>query len=353
MRPRYSLAPVLLLIASMALSGRFAAPGVRAQAVTSLPIAIYQGTCTSDSIQHVVDLEPIVPAAAVSGALFAGSDEAIDVASSTTTLDASLTDLMDNAPLAVIVSSGAGSDATELACGVIGGFVHDNQVSFGIDDQHGSGISGIGSIADLGSTISITVILGEFPMEETATVPAQAATGSACTGSDVAVVTSPHGPPVPGDADGDNISDTDEASFGTDPGNADTDGDGLMDGIETGLLGSDPLDPDSPDVASIDPDMDGLPDMLETSLGTDPNNADSDNDGIPDGWEFFLGNDSLDPEDPADAGTDRKADADQDGLTTRTEIEMGTDPANPDTDGDGLSDGEEVMAGMNARNPTC
>ena len=354
MRTRLIGVPVFLAMAVLLLASALSAANVGAQAVSSLPIAIYQGTCEADtSIQHLVDLEPIVPAATVSGAVFGGSDQAIDVASSVTNVDATLQELMDNAPLAIVIASGSGPDATELACGVIGGFVADNQVAFGIDDVDGSGVSGIGSIADLGSGATITVILGEFPMDQTAAVPAQAATEAACVGTEVAAVTSPHGPPVPGDADGDNISDTDEATFGTDPQNADTDGDGIMDGLETDVLDSDPLDPNSPGVASVDPDLDGLPTVLEDSLGTDPNNADSDNDGIPDGWEFFLGNDPLDPEDPADAGMDTKADADQDGLTTRTEIEMGLDPANPDTDFDGVSDGDEVMSGANPKAPGC
>lgn len=352
MRTRRMFGTTALAICALAFSWMISLTQASAQAVSSLPVAIYQGTCASDTISHVVDLEPIVPAASVTGASFAGSDQAIDVASSVTTLNISFADLMANAPLAIIVASGTGPDATELSCGVIGGFVSNNQIIFGIDDQHDSGISGIGSIADLGSTVSVTVILGEFPAGEVDVAPAEAAaTSAACV--EVAMVTSPHGPPVPGDADGDNITDTNEATVGTDPKNPDTDGDGLMDGLETDFLSSNPLDPNSPGTASVDPDADGLPTALETAIGTDPANADSDNDGIGDGWEFFLGNNPLDPEDPADAGTDTKADPDQDGLTTRSEMEMGTDPANPDTDFDGVSDGAEVMAGTNPLKTGC
>jgi hypothetical protein len=291
---------------------------VGAQAVSSLPVAIYQGTCTSDSIEHLVDLEPIVPAASVSDATFAGSDEAIDVASSTTSLEASFADLMSNAPLAIIVASGTGEGATELACGVIGGFVNDGAVVFGIDDANNSGISGVGNVADLGTSVSITVILGEFPPSESADSGAAAATGTDCV---AAIVTSPHGPPTADDADGDGIADATETTSGTDPNNPDTDGDGILDGLETDFDGTDPLNADS---FAIDTDLDGLSDAFEAAIGTDPALEDTDGDGIADGWDVFLGGDALDPTLPA-AG----ADADQDGISDLDELQQGTDPANP------------------------
>lgn len=49
----------------------------------------------------------------------------------------------------------------------------------------------------------------------------------------------PDAPPLPGDSDGDGISDVDEAAHGTDPSNPDTDMDGLGDGVEV-LAGTDP-----------------------------------------------------------------------------------------------------------------
>ena len=64
------------------------------------------------------------------------------------------------------------------------------------------------------------------------------------------------------DADGDGLSDDDEAVQGTDPFDPDSDGDGLLDGDEVNTYGTDPLDPDS--------DSDGFNDGAEVAAGSDP-----------------------------------------------------------------------------------
>jgi hypothetical protein len=46
-------------------------------------------------------------------------------------------------------------------------------------------------------------------------------------------------------------------------------------------------------------------------------------------------------------------DSDGDGLTDVQEIMIGTDPFNPDTDGDGFSDGVEVASGSDPLDPNC
>ena len=117
------------------------------------------------------------------------------------------------------------------------------------------------------------------------------------------------------DFDGDGYGD---ACDGALPG--DLDGDGIPDGFDP-----DPLDPDT--------DADGVADGAEAFIyGTDPNLADTDGDGLVDGVEVYqYGCDPLDP------------DTDGDTLTDGEEINIyGTDPLDVDTDGGGEQDGDEV-----------
>jgi hypothetical protein len=98
------------------------------------------------------------------------------------------------------------------------------------------------------------------------------------------------------DTDGDGLLDLQEARMGTDPLNADTDGDTIKDGDEASYH-TDPLNPDT--------DGDGLNDGDELAFRADPLAIDTDGDTLPDGVEVH---------------------------------ELGTSPINPDTDSDGLND---------------
>jgi plastocyanin len=116
--------------------------------------------------------------------------------------------------------------------------------------------------------------------------------------------------PTP-DSDADGLSDLHETWFGSDPLIADTDGDGLLDGDEVDLHGSDPTLPDT--------DGDGLSDGDEVGYGTSPIGVDSDTDDLSDADEILI---------------------------------HGTDPLSDDTDLGGLDDGDEVDLMLNPLDPS-
>ncbi|WP_135855323.1 hypothetical protein [Halorussus salinus] len=126
-----------------------------------------------------------------------------------------------------------------------------------------------------------------------------------------------------GDLDGDGLSNQREQTLGTALDDPDTDGDGLEDGAELQKYDTDPLNPDTDD--------DGLLDNETTRYGSDPLSNNSDDDGIADGVEV------------SQYGTDPASnDTDGDGVTDDAEVRLGTDPTGIDTDGDRLDDHEEL-----------
>lgn len=111
------------------------------------------------------------------------------------------------------------------------------------------------------------------------------------------------------------------------------------------------LDPNDPDDADDDIDLndenlivgDGLTNLEEYRLDTNPHSRHSDDDLMPDGWEFEnqlnpLVDDSLD-------------DSDSDGLKNYAEFLAQTFANDSDSDDDGLKDGWEVTYGFNPRSP--
>lgn len=89
-----------------------------------------------------------------------------------------------------------------------------------------------------------------------------------------------------------------------------------------------------------DYDIDGLSNIDELSLGTDPLDPDTDHDGIPDGVEVANGGN---PSSNTDGDPFRAADSDSDGLNDTTELAMGTSPTVRDSDGDGYNDNVDAF----------
>ncbi len=204
--------------------------------------------------------------------------------------------------------------------------------------------------------------------------------GTGGSGGSGGSIDHPRIPPDPSDPQGwfrdydcDGLSDAEEfgtvypSGLKTDPYNPDTDGDGILDGVEVGRISSpDPTCPNfvgdadpstTTDPTNPDTDGDGIPDGIEDKNRngrvdpgeTDPNNLDSDGDGIPDGVEDKNHNGVVDPGETDPTKRDSDGDGIPDGVEDFNfngiwEPELGeTDPTNPDTDGDGLLDGEEDL----------
>ena len=136
------------------------------------------------------------------------------------------------------------------------------------------------------------------------------------------------------DSDGDGIADLLESILGTDPNKIDTDDDGLTDYQELNITGTDPTDYDSVEKrisdADADSDGDGVSNLEEIELGTDPQVLDSDDDGLTDGEEVntYLTDPLLE-------------DTDGDGLTDGFEVRYGLDPLSPYTNG--IADAEHKI----------
>ena len=108
----------------------------------------------------------------------------------------------------------------------------------------------------------------------------------------------------------------------------DIDADGLPDWWEKRVKKN--LDP------AADRDGDGLTELAEFNLSTNPLLADTDGDGL------------SDSEESSGKSSPRNADTDGDGLNDFAEVKTHlTDPTKVDSDGDSLSDSEEVAAGLN------
>jgi hypothetical protein len=164
------------------------------------------------------------------------------------------------------------------------------------------------------------------------------------------------------DSDCDGLTDLEEfadayAGGGqTNPGDYDSDDDGVADGVEAGRtasidaqcpatwLDADASSRTSPIAADSDGDCisDGAEDRNNNGRvdagETDPNNGDSDGDGLGDGEEDADCDGTTDANETSAVATD----SDGDGVNDGVEVADGLDPLRDDSDGDGVPDGADV-----------
>ena len=122
--------------------------------------------------------------------------------------------------------------------------------------------------------------------------------------------------------------------IGGDPLKVDSNDNGLSDYFELVKLGIVDVSSNSTDEMALpgeDPDNDGLTNLQEQSLGTDPLVDDTDHDGLKDGYEVNVSHTNP-----------LSKDSDNDGLQDDSELRLGTDPNNPDSNTNGILDGNET-----------
>ncbi|WP_405245992.1 VCBS domain-containing protein [Cellulophaga sp. Asnod2-G02] len=228
-------------------------------------------------------------------------------------------------------SGNAGIGTVTVSVDTDGDGINDNQeVALGTDpnnpDTDGDGISD-GQEVNTDAT---------NPLDDCSSVNGSPLGDSDCdndgltTDQEVAAGTDPNNP----DSDNDGVSDGEEIALGTDPNNPDSDGDGILDGQEV-LDGTNPLDDCDHNggkaLPESDCDADGLTTAQEDAIGSDPNNADTDGDTIPDGQEITDGTDPLDPCDAIGGVPTLTAGCDEEVVSSG--IAVSNEILTPDNDG--------------------
>ena len=295
-------------------------------------------TGTGDPSDEAESSIPPYPVATV----YSGAGQNVRVSVADSTFDGDADYFLDVGVVAAALQS-VGLDTATLA--IIAG-TSSNARSLSVDIA-GTDTAGAGSIPD---AVSDPVHLDGSPVDPDDDADGLTNSEEASLGTD----------PNDADTDEDGLSDGNEVAGGTEPTRVDSDGDGVQDGTEQGLTTAqtpdtdgavflpdadpttttNPNDGDTDDDGLLDGDEDVDSDGFVDPTETDPNDVDTDGGSVGDGVEVGRGTDPLDPSDDVAAG-----DTDGDGLNDDVETGIGTDPNDADTDDDGLSDGNEVAGG--------
>lgn len=253
-------------------------------------LAIQQGICASLNPDVATELSPAVVAAgadeAAEGVEAEEGDDApagaelgvpfaVPVLVSETTIEESVTDLLDRASSIAVTASGLADveDGEVAACGEIGGALIDGVLRIGLLPVDGSGVMGTATLYDQGDSTTVVVELMAVAAAETE------------PSAEPSVEPSVEPTAVP-DTDGDGIlDDVDNCLDVSNPDQLDTDGDGIGDACQQELF---------------DSDGDGVPDVTDNcTFVANPDQLDSDGDGI---------GDACTPAPPADGDGDGLAD---------------------------------------------
>lgn len=140
------------------------------------------------------------------------------------------------------------------------------------------------------------------------------------------------------DTDGDGLTDTFEIQQGMDPENADSNGNGINDGMD---LFTSNEQPNEMQCLADETPIEETPVDDDTNLGF----IDSDADGVSDAEDRFPNDPSetvdLNGDGLGDNANPFVIDTDGDGIDDDRELELGLNPNNIDTDADGVADGDD------------
>ena len=127
------------------------------------PAAIHRGTCAAPAADPAIDLEELrrdLLAPGATNTKTVGPDTGLPVASSVSTIDTPLADLVA-ADHALTVRTDDGNDA--LACGDLGGLLIDNELAVGLRAGNGAGPAGIALLRAEGDRTEVAVYLTDTP----------------------------------------------------------------------------------------------------------------------------------------------------------------------------------------------